>query len=158
MVEWRPFAHVFVPNTFKEFLEKHDYITELRTQQTSVKSLRYQPSSHDVEEQKQRLLALRRKVVIQRRLIKQKDAENSVKRRLVLERELSFRSQSRQERPLQRSKTRNVTHGAAAYPRHSVRMQDDSVFFSLTEVATEGKKAKGGTSSLPALQQTSSRR
>ena len=160
IMEWRPFACVFVPNTFKEFLSKHDYAAQLQqSQQASVKAFRYRPSPQDVEEQKQRLLALRRKVTLQRRLIKQKDEESSVKRQQRLERDLSFRS-SRQERPLFRSNTRTPAPILSAEPRKSIRVPETSVFFSLTEIAGEGRSARprAATGSLPSLQQSSSRR
>ncbi len=160
-MEWRPFACVFVPNTFKEFLSKHDYAAQLQqqSQQASVKAFRYRPSPQDIEEQKQRLAALRRKVTLQRRLIKQKDEESSVKRQQRLERDLSFRS-SRQERPLYRSNTRTPAPILSAEPRKSIRVPETSVFFSLTEIAGEGRSARprGVTGSLPSLQQSSSRK
>lgn len=153
-MEWRPFACAFVPNTFKEFVSKHDYAAQLQlqSQHTSVKAFRYRPSPQDVEEQKQRLASLRRKVALQRRLIKQRDEESSVKRQQRLERDLSFHS-SRPARPFFRSKTRTPAPMLSAEPRKSLRVPETSVFFSLTEVGeSKSGRQKGVTTSLPSLQ------
>ena len=147
-MEWRPFAAVFVPNTLKEFIARHDFNAENKVNRSSS-PIRYRPTDQEVQVQHVRFQELRKKVAVQRKEIKLRDEVLIQNRRRRLEQDLSKALLARQMRQNYSEEVRVLARSRACQSFRHGRPErtpgvasEDSLIFALT-----GQGAESGAQS-----------
>lgn len=132
-MEWRPFAAVFVQNTLKEFVAKHDFNADAKVNRSSSPAFRYKPSDQEVQSQHLRFLELQKRVASQRKAIRQRDEEYSEQRKRKLEQEVLRSLRERQSRSQSNKEARGLGQRRAFRSfRQNEKSHDLSGIFTLT--------------------------
>lgn len=145
-MDWRPFAASYVPNTFDSFCKRAD-LTSLDVFKAKPKATvsLYRPTAQDVEAEFQKFEDLRKRVVEQRKQIKEKDdwvARCRAAQREQLTRKLQDAKKTRRlfvqhVRSFASNKGRTLSP-LSPLPRANTmidpKREEDSSFFALTVV------------------------